>query len=398
MAGLLRRLASFSRLISFDKRGFGCSDPVPFGELTAVDEWMDDIGTVMDAAGSQRASLVATNESGPAAILFAASHPRRVAALVLINTLARFTAAHDYPWGMPARAHETLLAGVEDDWETMATFNRVVPSIATNEGMRRWWGVARRLQASPATATALFKAFAHLDARAALPLIQCPTLVLHQIGAYVVRVDNGRYLAEHIPDAAYIELPGNDTLWWGDGGDAFVDEVEGFLTGVRRGPESDRVLATVVFTDLVGSTERAASLGDRRWRSLLNEYDALANRLLLGFNGRHIKSTGDGTLATFDGPTRAVRFALAMRDSVRDLGVELRCGVHTGEVERRGEDVGGLAVHLAARVQTLASPGEVLVSRTVTDLVVGSGIAFDDRGEHQLKGVPGGWRLYAVDS
>jgi class 3 adenylate cyclase len=299
---------------------------------------------------------------------------------------------------MPAGAFEALLRGVVEDWESAGTFARQVPSLAENERMRHQYAAARRLQASPTTATELYRSFGRWDVTAALPFVQCPTLVLQVAGAYVIRIGHGRYLGAHIPGAKYVQLEGHDSLWWGDCRDAFIDEVEGFLTGVRKGPESDRVLATVVFTDLVGSTERAAALGDRLWRALLNDHDVAARRLLDAFNGRLVKSIGDGTLATFDGPTRAVRFALAMRDSVRELGVEMRCGVHTGEVERRGEDVGGLAVHLAARVQGVALPGQVLVSRTVADLVVGSGILFEDQGEHELKGVPGTWRLFSVEA
>jgi class 3 adenylate cyclase len=394
----LERLASFSRLISFDKRGIGCSDPVPLRELTVVEEWMDDISTVMNAVSSERAALFAATESGPAAVLFAATYPERTTALVLVNTLPKWLSDDDYPWGMPRAAHVRLLQDVDDDWETGRSLALVAPTVAGNDHLRRWWARGRRLQASPGTPRALFSAWAGIDVRPVLSLVRCPTLVLHRVGASVVRVGHGRYLAQHIPDAKYLELPGADTLWWTEGGDAVVDEVEHFLTGVRHGPESDRVLATVLFTDIVDSTARTAEMGDRRWRAVLDEYDATVIRELERFRGRHVKLTGDGTLATFDGPARAIRCACALRDAVRELGLEIRLGLHTGEIEFRGDDVTGIAVNIASRVMASAGPGVVLVSRTVVDLVAGSGLEFEDRGEHELKGVPGIWKLFAVRS
>lgn len=393
----LSRLAGFSRLISFDKRGIGCSDPVPAGTVLAIEEWMDDATAVLDAVGSRRAALFAANESGPVAMLFAATYPERTAALILANTIARWLREPGYPWGIPADAHDRLVAKVADDLSTGADLPWQSPTIANDPRLRSWWLAGRRLQASPATVQTLYHTLGATDVRHVLASIQAPALVVQRDRSYAARVEHGRYLAEHIPGAKYVELPGEDLFWWAADSNAIVDEVEEFLTGVRPAVEPDRVLATVLFTDIVGSTERAAQLGDRRWRDLLDRHDDGVRRSLERHRGREIKVVGDEFVATFDGPARAIRCGCAITDAAQALGLEVRAGVHTGEIELRGDDIAGMAVHIGARVAALAGPGEVLVSGAVPPLVAGSGLAFTDRGTHQLKGVPGEWTILVVD-
>ncbi|HEY3241634.1 MAG TPA: adenylate/guanylate cyclase domain-containing protein [Acidimicrobiia bacterium] len=392
----MRRLATFSRLISFDKRGIGCSDPVPLSTESAIEEWMDDARTVLDATGSECAVLFAANESGPVGLLFAATYPDRTSALILANTIPRWLRDDAYPWGIPAVAQDRLVGRVAEDWSGGADVKKQSPTLAKDDRLRTWWLSGRRLQASPATAQAIYRTLGATDVRHVLPSIQAPTLVIHRQGSYATRVEHGRYLAQNIPAAKYVELPGDDLFWWVGDSDAVVDEIEEFLTGVRPVAETDRVLATVLFTDIVGSTERAAELGDRRWRELLDRHDEVVRRELERHRGREVKVVGDEFVATFDGPARAIRCACAISDAVHSLGLDVRAGLHTGEIELRGDDIAGVAVHIGARVTALAGPGEVLVSGAVPPLVAGSGLEFEDRGTRELKGVPGDWRIYAV--
>ncbi len=386
------RLTSFSRLIRFDKRGTGLSDRP--GGLPDLETRMGDVRAVTDAAGSERAALFGYSEGGPMSCLFAATYPERTSALVLYGTYAkRRDPDDDYPWA-PTREERLAYADeIERAWGSEADMARMAPG--ADPAMQRWWATRARAAASPGAARALILMNSEIDVRAVLPSIRVPTLVLHRSGDRDSRPAEGRYIAERIPGARFVELPGDDHIPWIDA-DQIVDEVQEFLTGVRPAPEPDRVLATVLFTDIVGSTERAAALGDRRWRELLREHHALVRRELERFRGLEVDTAGDGFLATFDGPARAVRCARALVAALAESGIEIRAGLHTGECELLGDKVAGIAVHIGARVAALAEPGEVLVSSTVKDLVAGSGIEFEERGEHELKGVPGAWRLYAV--
>ena len=390
----MRRLASFSRLISFDKRGTGLSDRV-CGTPT-LEERMDDIRAVMAAVGSERAALIGYWEGGPLSALFAATHPDQVSALILYGTLARFTWAPDYPWAPTAEAHESLANYIVETWGQGMPARVLAPSLADDEAFRRFWGKLERHSSGPGQAGELWRMNMGLDVRPILSTIRVPTLVLHRSRDQAIPVQSGRYVASQIPGARFVELPGEDHLNYVGDLDAVADEIQEFLTGARAEPEADRVLATVLFTDIVESTRRASELGDHRWRQTLDVHDEIASGLVDRHGGRMVKSTGDGLLATFDGPARAIRCALQLRDEARSLGIEIRSGVHTGEVEIRGHDVGGIAVHIAARVAGSAQANEVLVSRTVVDLVAGSGMVFADRGSHALKGVPEEWRLFAA--
>ncbi len=356
---------------------------------------MDDITLVMRAAGSERVALLGYDAGGPLAMLFAASNPDRTNALVLLSTFARLVRDSDYPWGLDPDVGSWLQAFTQA-WGTGSNLKRLAPSIGHDERLRSWWGQYERAGNSPQPAAAVARMSAESDVRRVLSAIRVPVLVLHRTGDRMIEVERGRHLAEHIPGAKYVELPGGDHLPWVGDQQAILDEIEAFLTGVRPAPEPDRVLATVLFTDIVESTKKAAEVSDRRWRDLLDRHDEVVRRELKRHRGNEVKATGDGLLATFDGPARAVRCACAIRDAVRDLGIEVRAGLHTGEIELRGKDVAGLAVVIARRVCDLAYRGQVLVSRTITDLVAGSGLEFQDRGEHELKGVPGRWQLYAV--
>jgi pimeloyl-ACP methyl ester carboxylesterase len=395
-ARLLRRLASFSRLILFDKRGTGLSDRVPVQELPSLEQRMDDVRAVMDAVDSHQAALFGVSEGGPMSILFAATHPDRTSALVLYASYASWIRDRESPWAPTREDHEQIAQLYERRWGEAVGLSAFAPSMAENEEFRRRFATWLRMSASPGAAAALIRMNVELDVRPILPLVRVPTLVIHRTGDRTIAVEAGRYLGGHIPGARLMELPGDDHLPWVGDTDALVDEVEEFLTGVRHGIEPDRMLATVLFADIVGSTERAASLGDHRWREILDEHSALVVRQLERFQGRLVKWLGDGVLATFDGPARAIRFGRALAEESRRLGIELRVGLHCGECEIRGEDVGGIAVHTAARVMARANPGEVLVSRTIKDLVAGSGIEFVDRGTYELKGVPGEWQLFGV--
>ena len=391
-ARFLGRLAAFSRLILFDKRGTGLSDRVPAATL---EERMDDVRAVMDAAGSKRAALCGICEGGPMALLFAATYPERTAALVLYGTYARFSWDSDYPWGFTTEALAGFRKAVEESWGTGLSLSVFAPSVADDARFREGWGRCERRGASPGSVCALMRMDAEIDVRDILPTVRIPTLVMHRTGDRLTPVGGARYTAARIPGARFVELPGDDHLFVGDQ-DAILDEVEEFLTGVRPSPEPDRVLATVLFTDIVGSTERAVEIGDRRWRELLESYHALVRGELVRFRGREIDTAGDGVFATFDGPARAIRCACAIRDAVKSLGISIRAGLHTGECEVTGSKVRGIAVHIGARVAAHAAPGEVVVSSTVKDLVAGSGLRFADRGVHVLKGVPGKRRLFTA--
>jgi pimeloyl-ACP methyl ester carboxylesterase len=396
-AAFLRRLASFSRLILFDKRGTGLSDPVP--GVPTLEERMEDLHAVLDAVGSERAALLGVSEGGPMSILFAATYPERTTAMVIYGSTAKFANIDNMlSESRQAFVEETRgkIESMVDNWGEGRLFDVFAPSFAADEGLRRRLGLYERASASPAMIADLIGALAGIDVTGVLPVIGVPTLVLHRVGDPVIPVEAGRYTAEHVPGAVYIELDGDDHVPWLGDADGLLDEVEQFLTGARQSRQPDRVLATVLFTDIVGSTQRASELGDRRWRELLESHDGGVRRQVQMHGGRVVKSLGDGYLATFDGPARAIRCGGAVTSDAGSLGIEVRAGVHTGECELLGDDVGGMAVHIGARVAAKAGPGEVLVSSAVRDLVVGSGIEFDDRGIHELKGVPGDWTLLAV--
>jgi class 3 adenylate cyclase len=396
VALFLRRLASFSRLVRFDRRGTGASDPLPPDPLPAWEAYAEELVAVMDTVGVQRAALLAAGpEASPMALFFAGTRPERTTALILADATARYVVGDDYPIGFPPEQVEAMIARATELWGTEAYTGAYAASHADDERFRRWSARLQRAIASPRTVRAYLRALLELDVRSVLPLIQAPTLVLHHRDFSLLPLAHGRYLVEHIPDARLVELAGDLPLWWSNQ-DRVLALIEEFLVGAGRGAEPTRVLATVLFTDIVRSTERAAELGDRGWRDLLDTHDQLAGRLVERWGGRLVKTTGDGILATFDGPGRAIGCALGLRDEVTDLGIQLRAGLHAGEVELRDGDVGGIAVHIAARVLAAARPGEVLVSRTVRDLVTGSDTVLEDRGTHHLKGVEGAWQLYAV--
>jgi class 3 adenylate cyclase len=393
-ARFLSRLASFSRVILLDKRGSGLSDRV--SGTPSVDERTDDVRAVMDTVGSERAALFGTSEGGILGALFAATYPERTVALVMAGSGARFTPADDYPWGFSDEAQEMVEAYIENAWGSGQSTLMMAPDHADDPTFLSWIAQMERLSGSPGSMRAMWDWNMEMDIREILPVIRVPTLVLHRVDDRLVQVECGRYAAQHIAGAKYVELPGSDHYAFIGDVDRIVDEVEEFLTGMRTSAEPDRVLATVLFTDLVGSTELATQLGDRRWRDLLAEHQAAVRRQLEIHRGREVKTTGDGFLATFDGPARAIRCACAIRDEVAHSGLGVRAGLHTGEVEVIGEDIGGIAVHIGARVSAGAQPGEVLVSSTVRDLVAGSGIQFESRGLQRLKGVPEPRELLAV--
>lgn len=398
IARLHRQLASFSRLIRFDRRGLGLSDPIAPASPPTLEESAQDALAVMDAVGSPSAAVF-SGDSAPAAISMAVMNPTRVSHLVTFNGTARVLRAADYPFGIPEDIVDRFIRvvtktdAVEQGVDDVVMMN---PTVADDPAYRAWWVRSGRRGASPALAQAMMRAQYYSDVRALLPLVQAPTLVLHRRDYSVISSDHGRYLAEHIPGARFVELPGADSHYWVGETQAMLAEIEEFLTGTQHVPEPDRVLATVLFTDIVNSTAQAAAVGDRAWGTRLERHDSMIRRQLERFRGREVKTMGDGFLAVFDGPARAIQCASAIRDGARQLGIEVRVGLHAGEVELRGDDIGGMTVNIGARVAALAEGDQILVSRTVVDLVVGSGIEFEDRGEHELKGVPGRWRLFAV--
>jgi class 3 adenylate cyclase len=352
---------------------------------------------VLDSVGSKRAAFLGMSEGGTQCALFAAAYPERTRALVLYGAVATNKWRPETPWAPTDELFETYMAAIEQEWGGPVALELFAPSLAGDERVREWWARLLRLAASPATAIAHLRMLRDIDIRHVLPSIRVPTLVLQRAEDLVVNVENGRYLARHIPAARYVELSGNDHFPFAGDADAVLDEIREFLTGARHAPHPDRVLATVMFTDIVGSTERAAELGDSRWRHLLDRHHAVVRRELERFRGREVDTSGDGFFATFDGPARGIRCACAIHDAVKSLGLSVRTGLHTGECEMMADKVGGIAVHTGARVASMATPGEVLVSSTVKDLVAGSGLRFADRGVHALKGVPGEWRLFAVE-
>jgi class 3 adenylate cyclase len=396
LAAFRERLASFSRLIMFDKRGAGLSDPVPMSNLPTLEEWMDDASAVLDAAGSGKATLVANLGSGMFATTFAAAHPGRVTSLVLVDCFARYLKADDYPFGGSLEDVEGVVEEVEAGAGHGLLLDLFAPSLGREDHIRRAWARYERQAVSPGMMKAVVRMMYESDVRSVLPAIRVPTLVIQRADAARFGPPFGRYFAEHIEGAKYVELPGADSLIWAGDQDAILDEIQDFVTGIRPSPEPNRVLATVLFTDIVGSTAKAAALGDKGWRGLLAEHNLVAGRQLDKFGGTLIKTVGDGLLATFDGPARAVRCAAAILDGEAELGLELRAGLHTGEIELLPNDIAGVAVHVAARISALAGAGEILVSATVRDLVTGSGLAFEDRGLRELRGVPGEWRVFAA--
>jgi len=401
MARFVRRLATFGRLIRFDQRGVGLSDRGSPSAVPTGRHWVEDAVAVLDAAGSQHAAVLAPYLSAAEGITLAATHPERVSHLVIVNGAARLMTADDYPYGLSREHSDALVRGVvEPDAieQGVDILTSVAPSAAGDPVFRAWFDRAGNLGATPVMAQAHWAEVFGNDVRPLLAQIRVPTLVLHrqQVAAPFLEVGHGRYLGEHIPGARYVELPGADALHWvGDTG-ALLDEVEEFVTGVRGGPGGERVLATLLFTDIVGSTDLAAQLGDKRWRDLLDRHDQRVRTEIGRFRGREVTTVGDGFVATFDSPSRAIECALAIRETLKQSDIGVRAGIHTGEVEIRGDDVAGMAVHIGARVSALAGPGEVLVSSTVKDSVVGSNVEFEERGVRELKGVPGTWRLFSV--
>lgn len=386
------RLMSFSRLILFDKRGTGMSDPVPPDAPPTLEQRMDDVRVVMDAVGSERAAMLGASEGGQMSMLFAATYPERTTALAIFGSTAKRIWSPDYPWAPTWEERVAVFAETERHWTTM-DWSNLAPSLGAAEiaEIARYY----RRCASPGAALALVKMNTGVDVRHVLPTIRVPTVIMHRTDDRDAKVEEGRYIASKIPTARFVEFPGADHSWWTQDRDAILDEIEELVTGVRPAPEPNRVLATVLFTDIVESTQRVRELGDRAWAELLSRHHAVVRRELERFRGREVDTAGDGFLATFDGPARAIRCAVAVRETVRALGLEIRAGLHTGECELLGEKVSGIAVHTGARIASLANPGDVLVSSTVRDLVSGSGIEFEDRGEHTLKGV-GERPIYAV--
>ncbi|HXS47384.1 MAG TPA: adenylate/guanylate cyclase domain-containing protein [Solirubrobacterales bacterium] len=395
MSRFLRQLGSFARVLVFDRRGVGLSDPV--AGAPTLEERMDDVRAVMDAAGSERAALLGMSEGATMCMLFAATYPERTSALVLWGAMARSTAAPDYPWAPDKEAVEEAQEElVGPMWGQGATIEIFSPSMASDPRAREFQARFERQAASPMRVQQLFQMFLDTDVRDALPLIQASTLVLHRRQDRAVNYRAARWLAEQIEGSRYAELEGEDHFPWVGDSDAALAAIEEFLTGVRPGPTPERVLATVLFTDIVDSTRLATEMGDRRWRDLLEQHQELVRSSLQRFDGREVKTTGDGFLAVFDGPTRAAECARAIADEMPSLGIEVRAGLHTGEVELMGDDIGGIAVHVAARVAALAAARTVLASRTVRDLAAGSGIEFDPAGRHTLRGVAEEWDVYSV--
>jgi pimeloyl-ACP methyl ester carboxylesterase len=393
-ARFLTRLGSFARLIRFDRRGMGLSDR-DVGSST-LEERVDDIRAVMDAVDSSRAAILAVSEAGYMATMFAATHPERTSSLILCGSFAKGCAAHDYPWTMTMEEREAESDALQASWSEPFNLDEAAPSVAHDQACREWLGAYLRSAASPGAVRSLNRLIAEMDVRSILPTIRVPTLVLHRTGDRWINVAEGRYLAEHIPGARFVELPGDDHIpWWGEQ-DRLMGEIQEFVTGVRTGAPTERVLLTVLVTDIVGSTERAAAVGDRKWKDQLQAHDAAVRRQLRNFEGQEINTTGDGFILSFMGPTRAIQCAQSIIRELQHLGISVRIGLHTGECERRGKDISGLALHIASRIVDKSSPQHILVSSTVKELVVGSGINFSMEGTHSLKGVPGEWPLYGV--
>ena len=384
------RLAAFARLIMFDKRGTGLSDRTV--GVPTLEERMDDVRAVMDAVGSQQAALFGISEGGAMSVLFAATYPERTRALVLYGTYGHFSS-----WVVPPDRIEAALVRMEKNWGTGESLRLFAPSVASDETFKLSWARFERLGASPSAVVALMRMNSEIDVRPILPSIRVPTFIIHRQGDVRVNVEAGRFMARQIPNAKYLELPGSDHMLWTGETERVLDEVEEFLTGSRSAIESDRVLATVLFTDIVNSTKRAETIGDRAWHDVLDRHNALVRREISRHRGHEVRTMGDGFLATFDGPARSIRCALAINEGVEALGLQVRAGLHTGEVEMAEDDLSGIAVHIASRVATMAKPGQVLVSNTVRDLVAGSNIRFHDEGSHSLKGLTESVRLFAAE-
>ncbi|MBA2372213.1 MAG: adenylate/guanylate cyclase domain-containing protein [Chloroflexi bacterium] len=396
IARFYERLASFSRLILFDKRGTGLSDRVPDDRPPTLEERTDDIRAVLDVVGSEHAALFGSSEGGSMCVLFAATYPGRVRALITHGIFAKRRWSPDHPWAPTWQERDEWLAGLAARWGGETDLSVIAPSLADDPSVKSWFARFARLSVSPSAAVALGRMNTDIDIRAVLPTIRVPTLMLHATGDRDARIEEGRWIAERIPGARLIELTGGDHVPFFANADRVVEEIQHFLTGARPPVEPDRFLATVLFTDIVEGTKRAAEIGDRRWRELVERHHGLVRAELRRHRGVEQDTAGDGFYATFDGPARAVRCALAVRDGVRELGIDIRAGVHTGECEQIGGKVGGLAAIIGARVRELAVPGEVLVSSTVRDLVPGSGLVFEERGPHRLKGIPDEWRVFAA--
>jgi class 3 adenylate cyclase len=392
-----RRLARFARVVLLDKRGTGLSDRVT--EVPTLEERMDDVRAVLDAIGSSRAALLGGSEAGPITTLFAATYPERVVALVLVAAVVKWSAAPDLEAATTDAEEQAMFVYLDHEWGSGLSGELLfAPSLSGDDRTRELVGRFERMSGNPRAIKRLIEMNKQIDIRHVLPTITVPTLIIQREGDRVVPVTHGRYYAEHITGSTYVELPGEDHWWWtAADSDTIAQEIEAFLTGERPEPELDRVLKTVMFCDIVDSTRRAAVLGYHSWRDLRDQHDALVRAALARFDGQEIKTTGDGFLAAFDGPARAIRCARTITDDATSLGLDIRAGLHTGECELRGHDLAGIAVHIGARVAALARPREVIVTSTVRDLVVGSDLDFTDRGTHQLKGIPGRWRIFAVD-
>lgn len=396
LARFLRRLGSFARLISFDKRGTGLSDPVPTDQLPTLEVRMDDVRAVMDAAGSERATIFGHSEGGNLCILFAATYPERTDGLILTGSYAKRIRSDDYPWAPTSEERQADIEQTEATWPDTMTVESLAPSRAGDAAFRDWLRRYARLSVSPRAATALLRMNSEIDVTSVLPAIRVPTLLLYRLQDNDVDIEEGRYIASRIPGARLVELPGADHFFWAGDTEGLLAEIEEFVTGHRHTPQADRVLATVLLTDIVSSTETASALGDRVWTDRLERHNAVVRAELTRWRGREVNTTGDGFVATFDGPARAINCARAVTEAVKPLELEVRCGLHTGEVEVVGDDVAGVAVHIAARIAAEAGPGEVMVSRTVKDLVAGGGFQFQSDGIRSLKGIPDEWELFRV--
>jgi len=391
----LQRLGSFARVAWFDKRGTGLSDRV--SDMPTLEQRMDDIRAVMDAVGFEHAALCGPSEGGSMAVLFAATYPKRTDALILYGSFAKRVWSEDYPWAPTVKERKKWIESLEKGWGGTVEISTLAPSVANDPVFAKWFATYGRLSVSPSGAVALAKLNTEIDIRHVLPAIHVPTLVMHRTGDLDVKVEEGRYLARNIPGAKYVEFSGNDHLAWVGNVDEIIDETEVFLTGAKSSESSDRILATILMTDIVSSTKKVNQLGDRNWKDLLLKHNEIVRKELARFRGHEVKTTGDGFLATFDGPARAIKCAASIRDDVHGLGLRIRAGLHTGECEIIGEnDIGGVSVHIAQRVQAKAGPDQIFVSSTVKDLVSGSGLGFKDLGVHSLKGMSDGWRLYEV--
>jgi class 3 adenylate cyclase len=393
-AHFLRRLSAFSRLIMFDKRGTGLSDPAP--PTQTLEERMDDVIAVMEATESERAVLFGASEGGPMAALFAATYPERCHSLILYAMPPRWLRADDYPEGRPPEIADAYGKAWIEGWGTGASLAVLAPSLAHDERFRRWWGKFERNSVRPSAVAPIIEQIKQMDVRPVLPAVRVPTLILHRRGDRLIDVSNGRYLASHIPEAKYVEMTGDDHMYFAGDADGLLDEIEEFVTGSRGAYDAAQVLATVMFTDIVASTEHAARLGDRRWQELITDHDRITKARVDDYRGRMIRTTGDGVFAAFDGPARAIRCALSVVEAAHRLSLDVRAGVHTGECQLAGDDLAGVTVHIGARIADLAQPNQVVVSGTVRDLVVGSNLAFDYIGSEALQGVPGEWRLFLV--